>query len=162
MMQLEEENLLYRRLEEKRRLLRQKLAEEENEIAAKQMKAGRLKKELLDLNPGYKPELPGQTMDRLYRFMKDVCTVTSRILAEEAYIPSRYITQTSSQYYKVEKEVFERYIRDYSDIPVNDFIETCAKFSFIRTENCRYVFTSGRLRIYMVSKSIMDEVKKYS
>lgn len=150
------------RLFEKRRQLRERLSIMEEEIEEKRRTAGIMRKELADLNLGAKPPEKPIPSEEFFWFLEDSCVIMKKLLEDEVYLQSRYHTQITKTYYRIEKEVFERYIDSLSRLPQKDFIERCSKMNFIKTENGRNVFVSGKKRVYMVSRGIMDEMGKYS
>lgn len=102
----------------------------------------------------------GQEMEnRLNLFMRDVCVVLQAAINDEAFMKAKYTTQSSQMYYKIEKDIFEGYISRLSALGVKDFIEFCKKLSFVKIENNKCVFPSGRTRVYFLAKGIVDELR---
>ena len=98
--------------------------------------------------------------NKLSVFMKDVCVVIGAVASDEFFMKTKYTTQSSQMYYKIEKEVFEDYISRYSGLPLKDFIEFCKRLSFIKVENNKCIFPSGRARVYFLMKGIVDELRE--
>lgn len=162
MVELQSKSVDYCKLEEKRRLLRQKLQEAEKELEQKQEYADRLRKELVDLNLGRLPEAerePKYTAERLCRFIKDLCIVFQKVMEEGQYLPTKYATRTATLYYKVEKEVLDQYICEFTSLPLMEFLDFCSWLSVLKSEGGKIVFTSGRKRVYFLNRKIVDRVR---
>lgn len=97
--------------------------------------------------------------NKLSLFMRDICIVLQTAVNEDAFMKAKYATQSSQMYYKIEKDIFEGYISRLSALEVKEFIEFCKQLSVIKLENNKCVFPSGRIRVYFLSKGIVDGLK---
>lgn len=145
------------RVKEKKKQLLLKIQEMRAEIGKKQSIVNGLEDDLKRLKGEMQAagqEEPAQS--RFNLFMRDICIVTEAIVSEGAFMQAKYTTQSSQMYYRVEKEIFEGYIERLSELSVKEFLEFCKKLSFVKLENGKCVFPSGRKRVYFLNKGIVD------
>ena len=151
----------FERAKEKKRRLQDKIGELEEQISRKKALTEQLKAELEKLKAEARKDEERGNMgeNKLNLFMKDVGVVFQAIVEEEAFIKAKYTTQSSQMYYKIEKDVFEGYIRRLAGLEVKDFVEFCKKLFFIKVENNKCTFPSGKTRVYFLNKGVVDELK---
>lgn len=150
---LETESVEYKRVSEKKKQLQIMIHEMKADIRKKESLISELEADLKKIK-----ELP-QEEGKINIFMRDCCVVLGAIRDEGAFMTPKYATQSSQNYYKVEKSIFESYINRLSELTTTEFIAYCRQFSILREEDNKILFSSGKVRAYFIPKKIIDEMK---
>lgn len=92
----------------------------------------------------------------MFSFIRDFCVIAKKIIEEEQFIPYTYETKYSGDYYKIEKNTYEEYVCKYSDLDLKKYMQYCVDLNLVKTENGKNFFSSGRKKVYYVSRAFMD------
>ncbi len=95
-------------------------------------------------------------------FITNFFHIAKMILEKEDFIKYSYETKNSEFFYKIEKNIFDSYISDYSSYDLKTFLDFCIDLSLVKSEkNHKCTYNSGDVKVYYVSKCFMNaSVKK--
>ena len=85
-------------------------------------------------------------------FLRDFSVILEALKSDDAFMETKYATQSAQVYYRVEKNVFEDYVKRLSELEIQEFIDYCKQLGFIRVEGNKCLFSSGKARAYFLSK----------
>ena len=91
-------------------------------------------------------------------FLRDFSVILEALKSDDAFMETKYATQSAQVYYRVEKNVFEDYVKRLSELEIQEFIDYCKQLGFIRVEGNKCLFSSGKARAYFLSKKIIDNL----
>lgn len=91
-------------------------------------------------------------------FLRDFSVILEALKSDDAFMETKYATQSAQVYYRVEKNVFEDYIKRLSELEIQEFIDYCKQLGFIRVEGNKCLFSSGKARAYFLSKKVIDNL----
>lgn len=95
----------------------------------------------------------------LMEFFKNCLVLMENLKEDAVFIPYKNQSKNSSQYYKIEKETFERYIRELPGVDFKKFVKQCVQLSFFKREaGGNYIFKNSKQRVYFLSKGLVDAV----
>lgn len=90
-------------------------------------------------------------------FFQNFLRLIQKLKENDVFIPYKNQSKNSSQYYKIEKEVFDQYIQEFSDLDRKQFIQFCSRLSFFKKESGgNYIFNNNTQRVYFLSKCMVD------
>lgn len=96
----------------------------------------------------------------MFSFIRDFCMIAQRIIEDEQFIPYTYETKYSGDYYKIEKNTYEEYVCKNSDLDLKKYMQFCVDLNLVKTENGKSFFSSGRKKVYYVSRAFMDAASR--
>lgn len=99
--------------------------------------------------------------NELFLFMESFKNVIKSIIEDQAFIKYSNSSKNSSFYCKIEKDTFDSYIKNISDIEIKKFIEISIGFLFLKSEkNNKCVYPSDKLRVYFVNKAVVNVIEE--
>ncbi len=108
--------------------------------------------------------MPGEIAEdkncEIFSFIRDFCIIAKKIIEESQFIPYTYETKYSGDFYKIEKNVYEKYICEYSNFDLKKYMKYCIELKLVKTENGKNFFNSGRKQVYYVSRAFMDAANR--
>lgn len=147
--------LEYERVMEKKKQLLIKIQETKTGIRNKQNQLKILEEGLQKIKDQEGKESVG---GKLNIFLRDFSVILEAMRTEKAFMETKYATQSAQIYYRVEKNVFEDYVKRLSELEIQEFIDYCKQLGFIRVEGNKCLFSSGKARAYFLSKKIIDNL----
>lgn len=94
----------------------------------------------------------------MLQVVRDFCVIAEKIMENRDYIEYTYATKYSVSFYKIEQEVFDGYVRKYSQLDLKTFLNICIDLMILKSEpnrrQCSYY--TGKRRVYYVSRNFMD------
>lgn len=94
--------------------------------------------------------------DKVFNFIEAFKKVIEHAQMEHAFITYSNRSKYSECYLKIEKEKFENYVNDFTDMEIKTFLDYAACFSFLKSEGKKCVYTSDKIRIYYISRAVLE------
>lgn len=152
---MEQGVLEYERVREKKKQLLIKIQETKVGIRHKQNQLQLLEEGLKRIQEQEGSESIGGNLNI---FLRDFSVILEALKSDDAFMETKYATQSAQVYYRVEKNVFEDYVKRLSELEIQEFIDYCNSMGFIRVEGNKCLFSSGKARAYFLSKKIIDNL----
>ena len=146
---MEQGVLEYERVREKKKQLLIKIQETKVGIRHKQNQLQLLEEGLKRIQEQEGSESIGGNLNI---FLRDFSVILEALKSDDAFMETKYATQSAQVYYRVEKNVFEDYVKRLSELEIQEFIDYCKQLGFIRVEGNKCLFSSGKARAYFLSK----------
>lgn len=164
---LTEEELEYRKLQEKKRLLMGKLEEAEEAVRRKEQRFKALQEEVRALQERCRGGMEGKegeeglpdAPDGGLTDVEKIRAVLERIAEDGSLIRAKYSTKLAERYYKIERGVFEGYAGSLLHMETGTFLDICVREGLLKTDNGKAVYTSGRQRVYYLDKDVADGLR---
>ena len=147
---MEQGVLEYERVREKKKQLLIKIQETKVGIRHKQNQLQLLEEGLKRIQEQEGSESIGGNLNI---FLRDFSVILEALKSDDAFMETKYATQSAQVYYRVEKNVFEDYVKRLSELEIQEFIDYCK-----RVEGNKCLFSSGKARAYFLSKKIIDNL----
>ena len=140
---MEQGVLEYERVREKKKQLLIKIQETKVGIRHKQNQLQLLEEGLKRIQEQEGSESIGGNLNI---FLRDFSVILEALKSDDAFMETKYATQSAQVYYRVEKNVFEDYVKRLSELEIQEFIDYCKQLGFIRVEgnNICDVYKYGR------------------
>lgn len=85
--------------------------------------------------------------------------IVKKIHKKGEFIPYKNTTKYSASYCKVERSVFEGYIKDFVNEKCPEFIDMCCKFLCIKSEtDGKCVFNNDKIRVYFINRQLVNAI----
>ena len=128
---MEQGVLEYERVREKKKQLLIKIQETKVGIRHKQNQLQLLEEGLKRIQEQEGSESIGGNLNI---FLRDFSVILEALKSDDAFMETKYATQSAQVYYRVEKNVFEDYVKRLSELEIQEFIDYCKQLGFIRVE----------------------------
>ena len=125
---MEQGVLEYERVREKKKQLLIKIQETKVGIRHKQNQLQLLEEGLKRIQEQEGSESIGGNLNI---FLRDFSVILEALKSDDAFMETKYATQSAQVYYRVEKNVFEDYVKRLSELEIQEFIDYCKQLGFI-------------------------------
>ena len=126
---MEQGVLEYERVREKKKQLLIKIQETKVGIRHKQNQLQLLEEGLKRIQEQEGSESIGGNLNI---FLRDFSVILEALKSDDAFMETKYATQSAQVYYRVEKNVFEDYVKRLSELEIQEFIDYCKQLGLIR------------------------------
>lgn len=117
---MEQGVLEYERVREKKKQLLIKIQETKVGIRHKQNQLQLLEEGLKRIQEQEGSESIGGNLNI---FLRDFSVILEALKSDDAFMETKYATQSAQVYYRVEKNVFEDYVKRLSELEIQEFID---------------------------------------
>lgn len=124
---MEQGVLEYERVREKKKQLLIKIQETKVGIRHKQNQLQLLEEGLKRIQEQEGSESIGGNLNI---FLRDFSVILEALKSDDAFMETKYATQSAQVYYRVEKNVFEDYVKRLSELEIQEFIDYCKQLGF--------------------------------
>lgn len=108
----------------------------------------------------HEPQLMGSdNYMKVLRCLSSFFSILKKIIEKEEFITYKNYSKNSALYCKVEKTLFDNYLDQYPDIEKKLFFNFCVDFSLMKSEERKYIWNDGTIRIYFINKNLVNIVK---
>lgn len=95
-------------------------------------------------------------------FINSFSQIIRKAYADNSFIPYKNYSKNSSKYLKIEKDIFDEYIKQLDGTDIQFFFECCVDLNFLKAdENRKYIFSDTKdkknIRIYFVNKALAEK-----
>ena len=126
---MEQGVLEYERVREKKKQLLIKIQETKVGIRHKQNQLQLLEEGLKRIQEQEGSESIGGNLNI---FLRDFSVILEALKSDDAFMETKYATQSAQVYYRVEKNVFEDYVKRLSELEIQEFIDYCTAGFYTR------------------------------